>query len=253
MRITVDDICRYPVKGLAADHLDAVTLAIGRTLPFDRHWAILHAASKVDPVAPTWARKQEFLMLAKDEKLAQLGISFDEETATLTITRKGKSVSRGRLDDVTGRMVLQTFLSGFMPQGPRGNPRIVEAAAEQQFTDVPDPFVSLINLASVADIERVARAPVDPQRFRGNFYLKGAPAWAESEWVGRKLEIGEAVLEVVEPIERCAATEVNPETGARDINLPLTLRRGFGHINCGIYARVTAAGRVAAGDELRVV
>lgn len=253
MRITVDDICRYPVKGLAADHLDAVTVAIGRPLPFDRHWAILHAASKVDPVAPTWARKQEFLMLAKDEKLAQLGIAFDEESATLTITRNGKQVSRGRLDDVTGRMVLQTFLSGFMPQGPRGNPRIVEAAAEQQFTDVPDPFVSLINLASVADIERVARAPVDPQRFRGNFYLKGAPAWAESDWVGRKLEIGEAVLEVVEPIERCAATEVNPETGVRDINLPLTLRRGFGHINCGVYARVTAAGRVAAGDAVRVV
>lgn len=253
MNMTIHDICRYPVKGLGADHMDAVDLSIGRALPCDRRWAIAHGASKIDPAAPAWAKKQEFLMLAKDEKLGQLGIAFDETTNTLTITRKGKQVSRGKLDDVTGRMLLQTFLSGFLPGGPRGNPKIVEAPSDQQFTDVPDPWISLINLASVADIERVARAPVDPLRFRGNFYIAGAPAWRESDWVGRKLEIGETVLEVVEPIERCAATNVDPASGAVDMNLPLTLRKGFGHIECGVYARVTAAGRVAKGDSLRVV
>ncbi|MBP5856400.1 MOSC domain-containing protein [Marivibrio halodurans] len=248
----VDDICRYPVKGLSADHVSEVALAVGRALPNDRRWAIAHAASKIDPAAPEWARKQEFLMLAKDEKLGQLGISFEDETNTLTITRKGKQVSRGRLDDVTGRMLLQTFLSGFLPEGPRGNPRIVEAPADQQFTDVPDPWVSLINLASVRDIERVARAPVDPLRFRGNFYIDGAPAWTESGWVGKVIEIGEAALEVVEPIERCAATNVDPATGAVDMNLPLTLRKGFGHIECGVYARVVRGGRIAKGDSARI-
>jgi hypothetical protein len=251
--MTIEDICRYPVKGLGADHLEAVTLETGHTLPGDRRWAIAHGASKVDPAAPEWAKKQEFLHLAKDEKLGQLGIAFDAETNTLTITRKGKQVSRGRLDDTTGRMLLQTFLAGFMPPGPRAHPRIVEAPGPQPFTDMPEPFVSLINLASVADIERVARAPVDPLRFRGNFYVKGAPAWSESEWIGRKLEIGDAVLEVVEPIERCAATNIDPKTGAADMNLPLTLRKGFGHIECGVYARVTAGGRVEKGSELRLV
>jgi len=253
MRMTIDDICRYPVKGLAADHMAGVTLSTGHALPCDRRWAIAHAASKIDPVAPQWMKKQEFLMLAKDEKLGQLGISFDEDTNILTITRKGKQVSRGKLDDVTGRMLLQTFLTGFMPSGRSGNPKIVEAPSDQQFTDVRDPFVSLINLASVTDIERVARAPVDPMRFRGNFYIKGAPAWDEANWIGRKLQIGDVVLQVVEPIERCTATNVDPKTGARDMNLPMTLRKGFGHIECGVYARVTAPGRVDVGQEVRLV
>jgi len=253
MPISLADIRRYPVKGLASDALQETTLSIGRPLPNDRRWAIAHAASRIDPAEPHWAEKKEFLMLAKDEKLGQLGIAFDDQTAVLTITRKGKQVSRGKLDDVTGRMLLQSFLSGFLPGGPRGAPKIVEAPSDEQFTDVPDPFVSIINLASVRDIERVARQPVDPLRFRGNLYLDGAPAWAEQDWVGRKLQIGEAVLQVAERIERCAATNVNPADGAVDMNLPMTLRRGFGHIQCGVYARVTAGGRVAVGDAIEPV
>ncbi|MEQ8601802.1 MAG: MOSC domain-containing protein [Marivibrio sp.] len=253
MPITLADIRRYPVKGLASDALQETTLSIGRALPNDRRWAIAHAASRIDPAAPHWAEKKEFLMLAKDEKLGQLGVAFDDETNILTITRKGKQVSRGKLDDVTGRMLLQTFLSGFLPDGPRGAPKIVEAPSDEQFTDVPDPFVSIINLASVRDIERVAREPVDPLRFRGNLYLDGAQAWAEQDWIGRKLQIGDAVLEVVEPIERCAATNVNPVDGAVDMNVPMTLRRGFGHVQCGVYARVTAGGRVGVGDAVALV
>lgn len=253
MSMTVRDICRYPVKGLGADRLESVTLAENEALPFDRHWAIAHAASKIDPAAPQWAKKQEFLMLAKDEKLGQLGISFDEATCVLTITRKGKQVSRGRLDDMTGRMLLQTFLAGFMPPGPRGNPKIVEAPRGVQFTDVPDPYISLINLASVADIERVARQPVDPLRFRGNLYIDGAPAWDEVNWVGKELTVGGARLRVVEVITRCAATNIDPKTGANDLNVPLTLRKGFGHIDCGVYARVVEGGPVEAGSPAALV
>lgn len=253
MSMTVRDICRYPVKGLPADRMAGATLAPGRTLAYDRHWAIAHAASSIDPAAPQWARKQNFLMLARDEKLGQLGAEFDEETTTLTITRKGKPVSRGRLDDVTGRMLLQTFLSGFMPAGSRGTPKIVEAPQDVQFTDVPDPFVSLINLASVSDIERVARRPVDPLRFRGNFYIAGAEAWTESAWPGKRLALGEAVLEVVEPIERCAATNVDPATGEADMNIPLTLRKGFGHVQCGVYARVVEGGSVEPGAAVELL
>ena len=253
MTVTVRDICRYPVKGLSADRLERVALSPGAGLPFDRRWAIAHAASRIDRAAPGWSKKQDFLTLSRDEKMGQLGARFDEETKTLTITRKGKPVSRGRLDDPTGRMLLQTFLAGFMPPGPRGNPRIVEAPASVHFTDQAEPFVSLINLASVADIERVARRPVNPLRFRGNLYLEGAPAWSEAEWPGRRLRVGAAVLEAVEVIDRCAATNVDPDTGESDMNVPLTLRKGFGHVDCGVYARVVEGGTVAAGDAVELL
>lgn len=253
MTIQIADIFRYPVKGMGPDRLDSVALTKGEGLPFDRHWAVVHAASSVDPAAPTWARKHNFLCLAKDEKLAQLDIAFDAEDQVLTVFRKGKQISRARLDDFMGRTLLQTFLSGFMPTGPRGNPKVVEAPAGIAFTDMQEAKVSLINLASVKDIERVTREPIDPMRFRGNLYLDGLDAWKEFDWVGKKVQIGGCVLEILMRIDRCAATNVNPDTGEIDMNIPLSLRKGFGHLDCGVHARVVEGGTINQGDTVTLV
>lgn len=253
MTAKLEEICRFPIKGLAADILDHVTLTAGEALPYDRHWGIVHAASSVDPAAPEWAPKKNFLMLARDPRLARLGLAFDAETGIITITRKGKAVSRGNMNDHTGRETLQTFLAGFMPPGPRGRPRIVEAPNHESFSDVPENYVSIINRASVQDLEdRVIRAPVNPHRFRGNLLVEGVDPWAEQGWVGKTLKIGAAALEVVEPIERCAATNANPDNGEVDMNIPLSLRRGFGHMNMGVYARVVTGGEIKTGDSVEV-
>jgi uncharacterized protein len=53
---------------------------------------------------------------------------------------------------------------------------------------------------------------------------------------------------VVKRIVRCAATNVEPGTGLRDLDIPATLLRHFGHADCGVYAEVTAGGAIAAGD-----
>lgn len=253
MTITVKEICRYPVKGLAADVIQSVDLTPGEGLPFDRRWGIIHAASQVDPAAPEWASKQNFLMLARDPQLAKLGLEFDADTCAVTITRKGRAVSRGILSDHLGRQTLQTFLAGFMPSGPRGMPRIVEAPTSDSFSDVPSNYVSIINLGSVTDLEeRVIRKPVHAHRFRGNLYVDGLQAWVENDWTGKTLSIGGVTLEVVAPIERCAATNANPESGDVDMNIPLSLRRGFGHINMGVYAKVVSGGSIAVGDEIEI-
>ncbi len=49
---------------------------------------------------------------------------------------------------------------------------------------------------------------------------------------------------------RCAATNVDPESGQRDLNIPLSLQQGFQHADTGIYAEVVYGGVVAIGDEL---
>jgi uncharacterized protein YcbX len=49
---------------------------------------------------------------------------------------------------------------------------------------------------------------------------------------------------------RCAATNVDPVTGARDLAIPQSLLQTFGHADCGVYAEVMAAGEVAIGDAL---
>ncbi len=94
------------------------------------------------------------------------------------------------------------------------------------------------------------RAPGDPRRFRANIYFEGAPAWAEFGWLGREIHIGAVRLRVTARIDRCAATQVNPETAARDTNLLKALQRGFGHNDMRVYAEIIGGGEIATGARI---
>src|SRR5206468_8583157 len=110
-----------------------------------------------------------------------------------------------------------------------------------------DKYVSLINRASIAALEVAMGVPVDRLRFRANVYFAGAPAWSEHDWVGSEITLGTARLRVIAPITRCAATQVNPATAERDLDIVAALKRAFGHINMGVYAEVVSAGEIAIG------
>jgi hypothetical protein len=106
----------------------------------------------------------------------------------------------------------------------------------------------LLNLASVAAIAKARGALIDPLRFRANIYLEGMEPWEETALVGETLRLGGARLEILKMTDRCAATGVEPGTGQRDMDLVQTLRENFGHVDCGVYARVVESGRIALGD-----
>src|SRR6266702_1678331 len=107
------------------------------------------------------------------------------------------------------------------------------------------------DLRSVAAIEDAIGAPVDPLRFRGNLYVAGWPAWHEFSLLDREIGIGAAArVRIVKRIRRCAATEVDPRTAARDLPIPGTLLQRFGHGDCGVYAEVVADGEIALGDAV---
>lgn len=251
MTFRLSRILRYPVKGLSAQELETVTLRTGERLPHDRRFAIAHGASGYDPAAPAWQSKRHFLNLMKNERLALLDTDFDPETGLLTIRRDGKQVARGAITTPIGRDLIVQFLAAFLGTETRGTPKLVEAF-DFAFTDTPDPWVSIVNLASVRDLERVTRTPVDPVRFRGNLLIDGGAAWAEHGWIDRTLRIGATKLRVIERTGRCAATTVNPQTGARDINTLKALQDGFGHTDCGVYARVEEGGPIAVGDPVAI-
>jgi hypothetical protein len=250
----ISAIYRYPVKGLSPQRLERVALQPGATLPADRLYAIENGPSGFDPALPAYFPKNRFLMLMRNERLAGLQTDFDEADHLLTIQWEGREAARGDLRTPEGRLAIEAFFRRFMPNDLRGPPKVLSGQTlpgqVHSFSDVAKKVVSIINLASVAAVENAAGSPVNPLRFRGNVHAAGWPAWHEFELLGRELRIGGTRLKVVKRIQRCAATEVDPDTGIRDVPVPRTLMENFGHADCGIYAEVIAGGAIADGDAI---
>ena len=248
---TVESIYRYPVKGLSPQPLARTALAVGQTLPADRLYAIENGPTGFDPAAPAYFPKNRFLMLMKNERLASLRTDFDEPSHTLSIQWEGREAAKGDLRTKEGRLAVEAFFRRFMPAELNGPPKVLYGDGHS-FSDVAKKVLSIINLASVAAVETATGQAVDPLRFRGNVHVSGWPAWHEFDLLGAEIAIGEgARLKVVKRIVRCAATNVDPTTGIRDLTIPKTLLQTFGHADCGVYAEVIAAGDIAIGDTLR--
>lgn len=253
MTTVLRDICRYPVKGLKPEHQQSATLSPGQAMAYDRRYALALGSTPVSGAISEWMPKSSFLCLMRNEKLAQLETRFDETDMSLTIYRGGNQVARGQLSQKIGRTMIEDFFAAFMKDEARGRPKLVEAADSHVLSDHDSPVISIINLNSVKDLARVTGAAPDPERFRGNFMVDGLDAWAEFDLCGKRIAVGDAVLEVLMRIDRCAATNVNPATAERDMNIPKDMMRGYGHIDCGVFARVVEGGVVNIGDELKTL
>jgi uncharacterized protein len=243
-------IYRYPVKGLSPEPLARTTLSVQDTLPADRLYAIENGPSGFDPAAPRHQPKQRYLMLMRNERLAQLRTRFDDSSHTLAVEAQGREVARGDLRTPAGRAVIERFFAVFCADELRGAPKVLHAPGFS-FSDVARKVVSIINLASVAAVANVIGRPVHPLRFRANVYVTGWPAWHEFDLVGHEIALGaSARLKITKPIVRCAATNVDPDTGMRDLSIPDTLLRSFGHADCGVYGEVVEAGDIVRADDV---
>lgn len=248
---SVRGLYRYPVKGLSPEALTRLTLTAGQTAPFDRAYAIENGPGRFDPEHPAHLPKINFLMLMRNERLATLQTKFDDDSETLSIFRAGKQVARGDLRTPLGRKMIEQFIAAYMEAELRGAPRIVSAPGHS-FSDVAAKCLHIVNLASLRELERVVGRPVDPLRFRPNVIIDGYAPWGEFEWKEKPLKIGGVPLEYIKRTERCAATDVDPATGKRDMAIPLALKRAFGHTDFGVYARVVDDGEIALGDPVEV-
>lgn len=119
-------------------------------------------------------------------------------------------------------------------------------------------IVSAAGLAEVAFAGGLAD-PLDQRRFRLTLGVAGAAPWAEDDWIGRALRVGDAVIRPAGDVGRCAVTTFDPETGEPDADTLRWLRtlRSERMTNerlpFGVFARVLTPGRVRLGDPVELL
>ena len=244
------NIYRYPIKGLSAQPLVRTDLQAREPFPHDRIFALVRPGAPFDTIRPTWGKKGLFVMLMLEEALARVQTTLDVETLRLTITQDGRQLVTADLDDEAARAKVEEVFWQLVPAF-RSAPTLVRSPGGH-FMDKPDNVISLINLATVRSLEQQWGITINPLRFRANLYIDGARPWEEFEWVGSDIRIGGVVFRVDRRNGRCGATNVNPETGRRDLDLPGSLRAAFGHKELGVYLTVREGGRLTAGDQVLV-
>lgn len=254
----LDALYHFPVKGLSAQPLQAVDLVPGRGFPKDRCWALGNGAHDAAHYAAQPRPKTDFLMLLQYEELARLRARFTDDGDRLALTLDGRMVYEGALGAPSDARRLEDVVAGYLGDRIPGRPMLLSQPG-RRYTDVSvrsDALmnaVSLINLKSVAALADAIGRPVDPLRFRGNVVFDGDAAWEELDWVDRTLRIGGAVVKGVRRTRRCAATNVDPVTAVRDLDIPSTLLRTQRHADLGVYVEVIEGGRIAPGDRLEVI
>jgi uncharacterized protein YcbX len=109
--------------------------------------------------------------------------------------------------------------------------------------------VSLVTTSSLDRVSAATGGVVDGAQFRATFTVDtaGEPPHVEDSWVGRRLRVGEAVVQVRAAIPRCAVVDLDPATGTRRGDVLAALagyRRAAGEIFFGVDAVVVGPGRV---------
>jgi GntR family transcriptional regulator/MocR family aminotransferase len=246
---------RYPLKGFSAQALHGEVLTFDQPFPFDRLHALTRPGSKVDPDSPHWAHKSNFVMLMQEEVLASFDTDFDVNSARLQVRNKGRLLLDVSLSDPRGRQEFEALIIQALALTNAAKPISLVSAlpgSQLHFMDKADAVISVINLASVRALSHDLGCEIDPMRFRANLYIDAAEPWAEFDWIGESIDLGQARLVVDRRNSRCAATNVNPKTAKRDQTLPKSLRNLYGHCDMGVYVKVVRGGRITCGDEVKV-
>jgi uncharacterized protein YcbX len=115
------------------------------------------------------------------------------------------------------------------------------------------PFL-LISEASLVDLNRRLKKPLEMERFRPNLVIKGCQPYGEDSW--KSIRIGEIPFQVSKPCSRCVITTIDPSDGTttkEPLRTLATYRASQGKVNFGQNLIHEREGTVAVGMPVEVI
>jgi hypothetical protein len=240
----IDGLWRHPIKSHGREALDVVDLHARQSMPWDRTWAVAHDASKAK--AGTWAQCANFSRVSKAPELMAITAQLNEAAGTITLSHPNRPDLTFDPDQNPDALIGWT--APIVPQD-RALPSHILRLDGRGFTDSDFPSVTLCNHASHRAVETQMGHSLSIHRWRGNIWFDSDAPWAEFDWMGREVQVGDAVLRPRERTDRCLATTTNPETGRRDADT-LAALDSFGHQDFSVRCEVVRSGTVRVGDRV---
>jgi uncharacterized protein YcbX len=226
--VNLAEIRRYPVKAMAGESLDLVSVD-GRGLEGDRWFAVIDDEGRM----ATGKNSRRFRR--RDE-------IFDFRART---TADGVQVEGRAGRWLVGDPSLDAALSGLMGDAVRVRPEV--GVPHQDAGQV-----SLVGTASLAWCREHLGVDGDARRIRPNLVVRTTEPFVEEGWGGATLRIGGVELRVVERIERCRMVDVAQEGLDEQPGWLKALGRER-DLCLGVYADVARPGTLTRGDAVEVV
>lgn len=255
---TLETACRYPVKSMAGEELDAAFVGFAGVMG-DRMFAFLRAGGLKGFPWHT-GREHENLVLYKPR--------YDQAAETVTPVDCAASFALGpganpifpgraafdvSVTTPAGRTLPVEAAELAAELAERGGDAVTLRFSERSLYDCRP--VSLFGNATARALGEELGRPMDRRRFRANFYVDWGDdqPFREDGLVGRTLQVGDKLqIAVLERDPRCKMITLDPDTGEAD---PRVLRRvAQAHDGrAGVYAAVLVEGVVRRGDPIWLV
>ena len=281
----IKEIRRYPVKSMGGELLDEIELAL-RGLPGDRAWAVrdevrggIRGGKKIPALMELQARyvkppsvegSSPAEIILPDGSIVGTGDSDVNDRVTKAIDysvtlwpllpadaldhyRRGAPLH----EDIEQEM---RAMFGRTPDEPLPDlsvfpPELIEFESPPGTYFDAFPLLLLTETALRSMQERAPDCRFDVRRFRPNFVIaetgSSAP-FPEQEWCGRRMQFGDAIVEVTVDCPRCVMTTHGFEDLPKDPAIMRALVRESGG-NLGVYAKVEKPGLVHVGDSIELL
>jgi uncharacterized protein YcbX len=280
---TLQSIYRYPVKSMAGESLQTVTLN-ERGIPGDRAWAVKDETRGGIRGAK---RFPELMRMSARYEQPPAGSGSSPAEITLPDGAKAGTGDADINDKLSSTIGHPVTLWPLMPEdaldhyrrGPPGHDdmetelRAIFGRTQDEplpdlsifprelaeFESPPGTYfdafpLTLMTTRSLNTMQQLAPdSKFDVRRFRPNLLVdcSSSSPFPELEWVGKSLTIGESEIDITFHCPRCAMTTHGFDDLPKDTSIMRALVQEAGG-NLGVYATVRQAGKIAVGDMISI-